>query len=74
MTIQNIFSKIKSSNYETILIFREVERMLQSYTEHVKRYGIAELVFQGPSEGNPFAEQWVKGTMAGRGKACRGLL
>ena len=40
--------------------------MLQSYTEHVKRYGIAELVFQGPSEGNPFAEQWVKGTMAGQ--------
>ena len=28
--------------------------MLQSYTEHV------------PSEGNPFAEQWVKGTMAGQ--------
>ena len=27
--------------------------MLQSYTEHVKRYGIAELVFRGPSEGNP---------------------
>lgn len=40
--------------------------MLQSYTEHVKRYGIAELVFRGPSEGNPFAEQWVKGTMAGQ--------
>ena len=40
--------------------------MLQSYTEHVKRYGIAELVFNGPSEGNPFAEQWVKGTMAGQ--------
>ena len=38
--------------------------MLQSYTEYVKRYGIAELVFRGPSEGNPFAEQWVKGTMA----------
>ena len=40
--------------------------MLQSYTEYVKRYGIAELVFRGPSEGNPFAEQWVKGTMAGQ--------
>ena len=45
--------------------------MLQSYTEYVKRYGIAELVFRGPSEGNPFAEQWVKGTMAGQAEEKR---
>ena len=45
--------------------------MLQSYTEYVKQYGIAELVFRGPSEGNPFAEQWVKGTMAGQAEEKR---
>lgn len=53
--------------------FRKVERMLQSYTEYVKRYGIAELVFRGPSE-EIRSRSGVKGTMAGQaGKHAEGF-
>ena len=40
--------------------------MLQSYTKTENQYGVIELVFQGPSEGNPFEEQWVKGVFTSR--------
>ncbi|MDY2938082.1 MAG: DUF5605 domain-containing protein [Fusicatenibacter sp.] len=42
--------------------------MLQSYTKTADRYGIIELIFAGPSEGNPFAEQWIRGSMSAAGE------
>ncbi len=42
--------------------------MLKKYTEKVSRYGVAEFVLEGPSAGNPFAEQWVKGTFTAAGE------
>ena len=30
-----------------------------------KKYDIIEITIQGPSEGNPFREQWIRGTFTG---------
>ena len=38
--------------------------MLKSYTKEGNKYGVLELVLEGPSEGNPFVEQWVKGSFS----------
>ena len=36
--------------------------MLKSYTEEAKKYGVIEITLEGPTDGNPFADHWVKGT------------
>ena len=36
--------------------------MIKDYSKVVNRYGVMELVAEGPSEGNPFTDQWVRGT------------
>lgn len=41
---------------------------MKSFTEYVSKYGVAEFVLEGPACGNPFLEQWVKGTFAGNGE------
>lgn len=40
--------------------------MLKTYTSTGTKYGVLEFVFEGPKEGNPFAEQWLKGTFQSR--------
>ncbi len=45
--------------------------MLKSYTKQGTKYGVLELVLEGPAEGNPFAEQWVKGSFSCRGEEKR---
>lgn len=42
--------------------------MLKTYTQQVHKYDVAEFVLEGPGEGNPFMEQWVKGRFAGCGE------
>lgn len=37
-------------------------------TSIVKKYGIMEFTLKGPDEGNPFQEQWVKGTFSSNGE------
>lgn len=39
---------------------------MMKYAEQVERWGIAEIVCQGPSEGNPFVEQEIKGCFRGK--------
>lgn len=39
--------------------------MLKTYTKQVHKYDVAEFVLEGPQEGNPYLQQWVKGTFAG---------
>ena len=34
--------------------------------ESVERWGMLEVTCQGPSGGNPFAEQWIRGTFSGK--------
>lgn len=36
--------------------------MLKSYTTSGTKYGVLEMVLEGPSQGNPFTEQWVRGS------------
>ncbi|MDO5425051.1 MAG: DUF5605 domain-containing protein [Eubacteriales bacterium] len=40
--------------------------MLKSYTEAGQKYGVLELVLEGPKEGNPFRDQWVRGRFVSR--------
>lgn len=42
--------------------------MLVYYTKQVRKYEAAEFVLNGPVEGNPFLEQWVKGKFCGGGE------
>lgn len=42
--------------------------MVQSYTQTVRQYGVMEAVLRGPAEGNPFVEQWVRGTFSSQGE------
>ena len=37
-----------------------------SYAELVSKWGIQEITLNGPKEGNPFVEHWVRGTFTGR--------
>ena len=36
--------------------------MIKALTKDACRYGVIELAMEGPSEGNPFTDQWVRGT------------
>ena len=38
------------------------------YSRQTERWGVQEIVLQGPAEGNPFTEQWIRGTFAGPGQ------
>ena len=47
----------KSQNFDG----QEEKRMLKAYTETAEKYGVIEIVLEGPSTGNPFTDQWVSG-------------
>ena len=34
------------------------------YQKQVERWGVQEIILQGPETGNPFTEQWVRGTFS----------
>lgn len=38
------------------------------YSRQTERWGVQEIVLQGPAEGNPFTGQWVRGTFTGPGQ------
>ena len=45
--------------------------MRETWTERVERWGVFEWSCEGPAEGNPFTEQWVRGEFAGGGETVR---
>lgn len=45
--------------------------MLKTYTAKGKKYDVIEIVLEGPVDGNPFSDQWVKGTFSGRAEEKR---
>lgn len=34
--------------------------------QSVERWGVFEVTCEGPSGGNPFTEQWIRGTFSGK--------
>src|SRR5699024_4682193 len=43
---------------------RRKDRMEQM--QSVERWGVFEVACEGPSGGNPFTEQWIRGTFSGK--------
>lgn len=42
--------------------------MLQSYKQYINKYDVMETVLTGPGEGNPFLDQWLRGTFESAGE------
>ena len=38
------------------------------YTKRIKKWGVFEYVCQGPEDGNPFIDYWIKGKFVHAGK------
>ena len=41
---------------------KETRKMKLNYAKTIEKWGIFEVTVSGPKEGNPFCDQWIKGT------------